>query len=90
MHLNNATLVSKSLPVSVQMGLYKYTHMWLEVIMWWITRVDERLAPSLSAVRVCMFMQSLKNHESTLSFFFFFRQLTFNAASQDYIIIGIR
>lgn len=30
------------------MELYKYTHMCLEVIMWWITRVDERLAPSLT------------------------------------------
>lgn len=34
MGLNNDALVNKSLPVSVQMGLYKYAHMWLEVIMW--------------------------------------------------------
>lgn len=37
--------------------------MFLEVIMWWITRVDGRLGPSLTAVRVCMCMPSLKNHE---------------------------
>lgn len=68
MHVNNDALVNQSLPVLVQMGRYKSTHMWLEVVMWWITRVDERLAPSVSAVGVCMSLKSFKNHKEWIEY----------------------